>query len=475
MVFVSPSCRSPWPQIAYMMMNNSKGGLPRWVWAAGCLGMLFVCGVVIIAVSATFLISELASGDKTTTVEPAVQADDNGRPAERGTEEPVLLPDVKRAQIEEAVVEIRGLQARQSVTPTFLSTGELRQRLEEDLAEDYPPEEARKDALTLSAFDFLEADFDLYSFLLDLLSEQIAGFYDSESDEFVIIGADDFGVLEQLTHAHEYVHALQDQHYDLDVLDDEQLSDDASLAMTAFVEGDATLVQMLYMTSGAISRQDLVDLLGEAVAIDTPVLESAPPFLANELTFPYTTGLEFVQKLYGEGGFAAVEQAWAEPPQSTEQIIHPERYLADDEPQLVFLDPLTDTLGIGWSLLDEDVLGEFYLREYLSQRLERSAVDVAATGWGGDRYAVYWHEDNEEIALVFRLGWDSKADAREFLDAYYAYPAALFEVSANVQPDGSSCWQGYDVICLYEVESDVLIIRAPDLAVARQIAAVQTP
>ncbi|KPK10021.1 MAG: hypothetical protein AMJ56_09255, partial [Anaerolineae bacterium SG8_19] len=94
--------------------------------------------------------------------------------------------------------------------------------------------------------------------------------------------------------------------------------------------------------------------------------------------------------------------AWQNLPQSTEQIIHPDRYLAGDLPEIVALPPLTDTLGIGWTRLEEATLGEFLLREYLGQQLDETEVETAATGWGGDRYAVYWHQDNEELVMVLR-------------------------------------------------------------------------
>ncbi|NIT57160.1 MAG: hypothetical protein GWN00_13275, partial [Aliifodinibius sp.] len=71
------------------------------------------------------------------------------------------------------------------------------------------------------------------------------------------------------------------------------------------------------------------------------------------------------------------------------------------------MQPLTDTLGVGWQRLDEDTLGEFYLREYLAQQLEGGLVESAASGWGGDRYTVYWNDEAEEIVMVLKLVWDT--------------------------------------------------------------------
>lgn len=374
-----------------------------------------------------------------------------------------------RAKIEEHVVSIRGLSPKTPVTTTMLTNDELRQRVENDLLADYTAADARNDVLVYAAFDFLARDFDLYTFSRDLYSEQIAGFYDPETDEFVVVSDDEvLDANEQLTHAHEFMHALQDQYFDLDLLDDEDQDADASAALMALVEGEAVLLQSHYMLQGYV---DIVQLFAGLGQLETPVLDSAPPVLANSLLFPYTVGLEFAQTLYEQGGFAALDDAWANIPQSTEQILHPERYLAGDTPQLVTLLPLTDTLGAGWRLVDEDVFGEFMLREYLGQQLNEGQVHTAVTGWGGDRYAVYTNEAEDKLVMVLRLVWDSDDDATEFAALYPNYPAALFDTSSQLQGNGGECWRGpLDVICLFQSGRETTIVRAPDLATAVTVA-----
>jgi hypothetical protein len=357
-----------------------------------------------------------------------------------------------------------------------MTTSELGQRMEAEFAEDYSQEEARNDAIALSAFDLLEPDFNLYDFTINLLTEQIAGFYDPDNDEFVIVSNDDdFTTLEQLTHAHEYVHALQDQHYNLEMLDDDSLDSEASAAIQALAEGDATLVQTFYLLGGYFSQEEMVQMMDDALAVDTTILDSAPPVLAHELEFPYIEGLAFVQALYERGGFSAVDEAWSNPPQSTEHILHPERYLSGDTPQVVSLLPLTDTLGAGWVLADEDVLGEFYLREYLSQQINENNVDIAATGWGGDRYAVYWNEAEQEEVMVLKLAWDNPADALEFSDIFPSYPERALQTAESLQVDGGQCWVGDDVVCLFEAGDTSLVVRAPDLSLAQNVAGIQIP
>ncbi|MGD8807689.1 MAG: hypothetical protein PVH65_17695, partial [Chloroflexota bacterium] len=380
----------------------------------------------------------------------------------------------QRAAIEANVVALRQLEPKAPVSPVSLTPEELRRRLEDDLLEDYGPERARDDAIALSAFDFLPADFDLYNLLLDLLTEQIAGYYDPETDEFVIVSDDDdFGALEQVTHAHEYVHALQDQYYDLDLLDDDNLDSEAAFAVQALAEGEATFVQTQFMLGGYFEMDQLLELMEESLAADTTVLDSAPPVIVRELEFPYLSGLEFVQALYAQGGYGAIDAAWRDLPQSTEHILHPQRYLAGDAPQLVTLAPLTNTLGAGWSLVEEDTLGEFYLRQYLGQQLAGADVDQVATGWGGDRYAVYWHEPDQRLVMVLRLVWDTPADATEFSQYFPQYPEGLYPGATQSEVQDGRCWSGTDVICLFVSGAETLVVRSPDTDTAGRVAAVQ--
>jgi len=235
---------------------------------------------------------------------------------------------------------------------------------------------------------------------------------------------------------------------------------------------------MQFLESGFFDMNDLaellMDFLGGSFNQEMEILESAPPVLAHELEFPYLSGLEFVQAIYDRGGFEAVDEVWNNLPTSTEQIIHPERYLSGDQAVELSLAPLNDVLGSGWELNDEDILGEFYLREYLAQQLDSSRVDLAAAGWGGDRYAVYFNEGLNEVLMLLKLTWDSPADQSEFEAAYALYADARFGSAFEQRPSGDRCWTGKDVICLKAIGTETLIIRAPDLESAELAASTQT-
>jgi hypothetical protein len=136
----------------------------------------------------------------------------------------------------------------------------------------------------------------------------------------------------------------------------------------------------------------------------------------------------------------------------------------------VSLPPLTPTLGTGWQQLDEDVLGEFYLRQYLGQQLTEEEVDLAATGWGGDHYVVFWHEAEQSLVMALLLRWDTPADGAEFNALYPNYPTGLYNVSPTTLSDGTECWTGEDTICFYVNSGSSLIVRAPDVATAVLVA-----
>jgi len=376
-----------------------------------------------------------------------------------------------RAEVEANVTELRGLSLLEPITPVVLTRDQLRDRVSADFAAEVTPQEARDDVLELSAFDFMARDYDLYTAQVELQSEGILGFYDPETAEFVVVN--DGALLDpaaQWTHAHEFVHALQDQHYDLEALTDDSLDSEAQAAVRALAEGEAELVQYLYLFDGDYFTAREVDaILNDPAQNDASYLRDFPPILVSSLSFPYTSGVDFVTDLYRQDGFAAIDAAWANPPRSTEQILHPERYLAGDAPQVVAMVPLTDTLGAGWRQVDEDVMGEFYLREYLDQHAKLLGIHRMATGWGGDRYVIFWNEATRDLVMGLRLVWDDPADAAEFAAEYPAYPAALYGVAGAPGPDGSTCWSGGDVICFMQNGGESFIVRGPDLTTATAV------
>jgi hypothetical protein len=387
---------------------------------------------------------------------------------ENGIEIPLAPTDEQLMDtIEGQVIQLRGLQPSQPVERALITHDQLYERLLQDLEEDFSPEKARDYTLTLAAFDFVDPDLDLYNLLLQLYTEQIAGLYDPETEQIYVVA--DFGLMGQmgrLTYAHEFTHALQDQYFDLEAMgygdDAEEKYDSEYLsAFQALVEGDARLMEQ-YFLGFHYSPEDWATLMQEIAEIDTSVLDAAPEILSESLIFPYTHGQTFVQAVYDQGGWAAVNDAYADPPRSTEHILHPDRYFAGDAPQIVSLPPLTDTLGAGWRHVDEDIFGEYFTQRYLAQQMPEQDAETASEGWGGDRYAVHHRQTDGAFALVLHTVWDTPADAEEFVDGYVTYAENRFGHRADVASDARMCWAGEaDYLCLAWGPTDTTIVLGP--------------
>lgn len=282
------------------------------------------------------------------------------------------------------------------------------------------------DARALEAFGLLPHGFDLDGFLLRLLTEQVAGLYDPRAQEFYI--ADWIPAGQQRTvMAHELTHALQDQHFHLRPwMRAARPNDDAEAARQAVVEGSAVAAMLDYELRGlGRSVKDLPDLepLISSVTGDatrSPELSAAPPYLRAALLFPYLQGAVFTQAvLKARGGWEGFAAVFARPPASTREILHPELYLqGTGAVKPVRLPAARRWQPSGWKLLDENVVGEFNLRQILAAGGdERTAADVAA-GWRGDRYAVLERKREEHPMLIWRLRLADDAAERRFFDAY---------------------------------------------------------
>jgi hypothetical protein len=228
----------------------------------------------------------------------------------------------------------------------------------------------------------------------------------------------------------------------------------------------------LYIESDYLSFEELVDIVNVVINIrPSNNTDYYPPVLSNAFVFAYTAGYEFAQTLYARNGWAGLNGAWENLPQSTEHILHPDRYFAGDMPVTVTIPPLHGILGEGWQQMEEAVFGEFFLRQYLTQQLSLDEIGVATTGWGGDLFTLYWHEQSDDIVLVLRNVWDTSGDSNEFITAYGRYADLRFGSQRQVQPDGATCWQSIDYVCLYQAGGETLVVRAPTLEIAAAVAA----
>ncbi len=374
-------------------------------------------------------------------------------------------------EIEDQVSADRGLNLLSPVPRTLMTQEELEKIVVEEFFAEYTDEDARQDVLVLSLLGLLPADFDLRNFYNALYSEQIAGFYDRDTGKIYILKGQSFGGSEKSTYAHEFTHVLQDQHFKFDEglhYNDEscELDSERCAAIQALIEGDASYTEMLWFKSHA-NLLDYRDLMKDYDEYSSPVFDSAPPFMALDLYFPYEYGYSFVEYLYDMGGFAAVDEAYDDIPLSTEQIMHPERY-PWDKPIKVDLDTFDVKLGSGWSLLDQNIMGEWFTYLILSQaydpsyRLPEDQGQTAAAGWGGDAYAIYLHEETDEIIFVMDSVWDTPLDADEFVSGVTQYANLRWQPSpSNVESQAT--WSGQDGnITIIQDGSRVIWVIAPN-------------
>jgi len=384
----------------------------------------------------------------------------------------------KMDQIQSQVVAIRGLQSKSSLQMAFLTMDELRQHVTDEVLKDYTATDARDEALSAAAFGLLQPDFDLYTFYKKLYAEQIAGYYDYQAKQMYVVKGVDFQGTERMTYAHEYTHALQDQNYDIENglgFSEEKCKKETErcAAILALMEGDASIVEYQWFAKDA-TLEDRKQILNFATTYSGPVFDSAPDYFKQKFLFPYQQGLEFVQYVYDQGGWSAVDNLYIKPPQSTEQILHPKKY-PDDTPVTVNLPDLIPTLGNGWQEIDRGSQGEWGLYLVLAHGLDgksdlsTSQAQKATAGWGGDTYAVYYNEANQFTAMAIVTTWDTTQDEKEFGDAFARYASNRFGSPSSSQNNLTTWQNASSVTLLQQNGSNAIWILAPDQTTAQAL------
>jgi hypothetical protein len=327
------------------------------------------------------------------------------------------------------VSRMRELEIKEPVKSAFKTRDEIEQSIIRDLDESTPPAEFDASQKTLIKLGLVPGDFRLRDYVVKLLREQVAGFYEPKTKEFYLAAWLPLAEQKKVM-AHELMHALQDQHFNLRRFEKWPKGDaDAELAAHALVEGEATLIMILYdleqsglhgidITKIDSLTERLLDNDAEASDPNYPVLTAAPRVLRENLQFPYIYGAGFTQAVLKSGAWRGLDAAYTTLPASSEQIMHPEKYLAHEMPVKVALADLAATLGKGWKRADQDVNGEFGYFVILSEFLPKFRARAAAAGWGGDAYGFYENSAGGTSALVQYTTWDTPADAREFFAAY---------------------------------------------------------
>ncbi|MBZ5703001.1 MAG: hypothetical protein LAN84_14295 [Acidobacteriia bacterium] len=348
----------------------------------------------------------------------AQQAAEAPAPGAAGREEFIAAA----GEVLQQVSVLTQLPARAPLKKSLRSRAEIRAYVLRRMQEDKSAEERYAADRAAVAFGLVPEDFQMEPFLVELLTEQIAGLYDPEGREFYI--ADWIPLQDQrMVMAHELTHALEDQHFHIEAwMKAARPNDDAELAREAVLEGSATAAMMDYeLLSSGRRLSDLPDLdpqllLGDLS--DTPALQRAPAFIKDALLFPYFSGLRFSMALLKPAGWSALPGVFARPPVSSQQILHPELYREGRVP--VPLDLAVDARRLRgeWKLLEDNILGEFGWREVLQQFLGRERGVALAQEWAGDRYVLFEQARTKKLLLIYRVRWSDAEHAARFFGQY---------------------------------------------------------
>jgi hypothetical protein len=337
--------------------------------------------------------------------------------------------------------ELRELSILRSVKSGAQSRSEIERMVIKNLDTETTPAEMHAAEVLLKAFGLAPKDFAYRSFLIKLLTEQVAGYYDPKAQQFYLA---DWIELEgqKPVMAHELTHALQDQHFNLKRFENWPKGDsDAELAAHALIEGDATLAMTLYMAKNPLVALAFLRSSG-GQETEMEQFKQAPRALRESLLFPYVEGSAWAMQLYKRGGWEMVSRAFTTLPKSSEQILHAEKYFSYEAPQKIALPDFGTVLGPAWKKIDYDVNGEWgtylVLDEFLNDATESKR---ASTGWGGDRFALYETGKPDEVFVAQLTAWDTPVDAREFFDAYATRTTKRYEAQELKSTDDRIEWQ----------------------------------
>ncbi len=360
----------------------------------------------------------------------------------------------KAAEIAEQVAEIRGLPLKKSIPKGVQDRDELRDMLVHHFEEEISAEEFEAEARVFRLMGLFDEDFDYRELMLDLYTEQIAGFYDqSQGELYIMRGLPE--PLQKLTMAHEIFHAIQDQHFDIGAMlapFESQENSDFFLARMALIEGDATVLMFDYelyergdlpqnrarsfidvpmmaailleldaTDFSAVEQMrtpDAVDIGADGVpSLTDSVLGQAPPIVRDTMLFPYVDGMKFVIRARAGRTWSEFDRIYYEPPVSTSQILHPELYFDEIYPLEIRFD-VSGALP-GYEMIYEKTFGELHIRSWLTSLFSEVSrppdVQDIAQGWMGDRLKAY-ESPNGELIAVHLSTWDSDDNARDFAE-----------------------------------------------------------
>jgi hypothetical protein len=368
----------------------------------------------------------------------------------------------------------RGLDATKTVPGVLLDRPALIARVKSHVSRELPPEAIRNEGLALQLLGFVPTQFDYEASEYQLLQDQLAGYY--EPADGTMYMASDLGDDEaEATLAHELVHALQDQRWNLEDRSKYRPGDgDRSEAVSALAEGDATSAMFDVMIARAAGgKKTALDLPDEIFSeqirqgMNQGPGASAPHVMRTSLAAPYIYGTVFVHSLRRRGGWEAVNRAWDDPPSTSEQVLHVDKWAAHEAP-LAIGPPAFGALGSGWRVADEDSEGELGARIAFEEWMDPKAAAEASAGWGGDRAVLLTNGDR--AAFAWRLRFDAAPRDERASRAYAVLAPALERTLGAAKTSDASfvCRERADrgPLAVSRAGNDLVFVAGPASATA---------
>jgi len=462
----------------------------RWYFSQLALLMLLLAGSVW---------AQGASAGASTS-QDQTPAGENGRATQESTMSSKEAKELFRSvdEILRFASQDTDLPIKREVKRKLANRDEVQSYIQKSIKDDKDAKRLERSSAVLKKFGLLPRNFDLPSFLVAMLREQVAGYYDPKTKTVYLLNWLDVDSQKPVL-AHELTHALQDQSFGIekwmkeadppdnkkgdpspaDIKDDEE-----SEARQAVIEGQAMVVLLDYSLAPTgktlLDSPQIVEALKQGMlvgAADSPTFRDAPIFLKEELTFPYRYGLDFtVALLRGGGKELAYAGAFKEPPKTTREIMEPETYLSHETlPPLKLIDMDTDLKA--YDAFDIGAMGEFDVDVLVEQYAGRDAAAAIYPEWRGGYYFAGRSKahTSASLALVYISRWSTPAKAAEFAAVYAKSLAKRYQKRQGLGADGKvvedappaeswrtlrgrHAWLTEEGVLLIEVRGDTVLI-----------------
>lgn len=416
--------------------------------------------------------------------------------ARLSTEEAFVLKDKDKALSSSAkeglnfISKIRKLEFK--TTPEIETTNKdkIKEELKKNIEKYYSKEKLEAKRKLLVKLGLISDVEDYSKKVLELLSEEISGYYNTDDKKIYITESALYEILPGLPSIsimHEQVHALQDQHFNLKNITESLLSEneDKGLAIQSVIEGEATVLMFdaFLRSFGQDTSKKSFDI--RSFVIDSMLAfskrfttnEGKPAIFMEDLLFPYVWGGTFIQHLVNTKGWDEVDAIYRDMPNSSEQIMHPEKYyIIRDEPKKINFPDLSVTLSNSWVRLTQDTLGEFSFYLMGKVFLDELSNKVMSEGWGGDYFEFYEEPNSKQTLFICISKWDSQRDADEAFEIYKKIIEKKYQNQTLIKDDTKySQWKTEkENVYISKSEDSVLIIEgAPDNILSNLIAGLQ--